>query len=142
MAATRSAGYRKNAFILCHDTADSPEGLSDDCLQLNIGESVLTLGSPEFEWRCIQAAKDSEEAVDMLTINAAIQLGINNEFGSIEKGKHADFAIFNENPLEAKTLDEFKKQKAVMTVIGGAVVYDKEEDDISQWHSMLTEQQD
>jgi hypothetical protein len=29
-----------------------------------------------------------------------------------------------------------------MTVIGGAVVYDKEEDDISQWHSMLTEQQD
>jgi predicted amidohydrolase YtcJ len=82
-----------------------------------------------------------EEAVDMLTINAALQLGISDEYGSIERGKRADFVIFDENPLDAKTLSEFKKLRSVMTIIGGTVVYDAEEDDMSQWFAMLTEQQ-
>ena len=77
----------------------------------------------------------------MLTINAAIQLGLDSGFGSIEKGKHADFVIFDENPLGADSLLSFKKIQAAMTVIDGAIVYDAEEDDRSQWYSMLTMQQ-
>ena len=142
LGSARSAGYRKNSLVLAHDMVGDSKELSDTCLQMNISESVSTLGTPEFGWRCIEAAANAGEAADMLTINAAIQLGISNESGSIEKGKHADFAIFDENPLEAKTLDDFKKIRAVMTVIGGAVVYDANDDDISEWHSMLTEQQD
>ncbi len=142
LGATRSAGYKKNAFTLAHDPVSNPKELSDACYQNDITESVLTLGTPDIDWRCIENAGSVEEAVDMLTINAAMQLGIGNEIGSIEKGKHADFVIFNENPLEAKTLSDFKRLRSVMTVMDGAIVYDGEEDDTSQWHSILNRPQD
>ena len=77
----------------------------------------------------------------MLTIDAAMLLGQGSDFGSIEKGKHADFVIFDENPFEAGSLADFKKIQAAMTVIDGNIVYDAKEDDRSQWYSMLTMQQ-
>lgn len=141
MGAARSAGYKKNALTLAHGEAADPKELAETCYRLDITESVLTLGPIDNKWLCIENAKSVEEAVDMLTVNAAVQLGIGDEYGSIEKGKRADFVIFDENPLEAKTLSEFKKLRSVMTIVGGTVVYDAEEDDISQWFAMLTEQQ-
>ena len=141
MGAARSAGYKKNALTLARDDVADPKELAETCYHLDINESVLTLGPAENKWLCIENAKSVEEAVDMLTIDAAVQLGIGGEYGSIEKGKHADFVIFDENPLDAKTLSEFKKLRSVMTIVGGTVVYDAEEDDMSQWFAMLTEQQ-
>jgi N-acyl-D-aspartate/D-glutamate deacylase len=140
LSAVRSAGYKKNALILAHDEVSGQQELSDSCYHLDISESVSTL-PPDNDWLCIEGAKSVEEAVDMLTVNAALLLGISGEFGSIVKSKHADFVIFDENPLECKTLAEFKKLHSVMTVIDGNVVYDAEEDDMSQWFAMLTEQQ-
>lgn len=140
LSAVRSAGYKKNALILAHDEVSDPEELKDNCYHLDIAESHCTL-PPDNDWLCIENAKSVEDALDMLTVNAALQLGIGSEYGSIEKGKHADFAIFDENPLDCRTLAEFKKLHAVMTVINGNVVYDAEEDDMSQWFSMLTMQQ-
>lgn len=107
-----------------------------------INESPITYGRTDDDWLCIENAKTIEEAVDMLTIDAAVQLGINNNFGSIEKGKRADFVIFDENPFEAANLDAFKKIKSAMTIINGEVVYDANEDDISEWHSLLMPQED
>jgi predicted amidohydrolase YtcJ len=141
LSATRSAGYKKNTFTLAHDQVREPQELTDTCYHLGVSESALTLHSSEDEWLCIENAKSVEEAIDMLTVNAAVQLGIGSDYGSIENGKHADFVIFNENPFEAKSLSAFKKLQAVMTVIDGNVVYDAEEDDMSQWFSMLTSQQ-
>lgn len=141
LGATRSAGYKKNAFTLAHGPVSSPEELTDTCCQLGITESAVTVGTHSDHWHCIENATSVEEAVEMLTINAALQLGISNSFGSIEKGKHADFAIFDENPLEAASLSAFKKMQAALTVMDGAIVYDAEEDDLSQWYSMLTMQQ-
>ena len=141
MEATRSAGYKKNTFTLAHDQVSDPEELTDTCYHLDINESVLTLDPPDNDWLCIENAASIEEAIDTLTVDAALQLGISSSFGSIEKGKHADFAIFEENPIEAKSLSDFKKLQAVLTVIDGAIVYDAEEDDMSQWYSMLTMQQ-
>lgn len=141
MEATRSAGYKKNTFTLAHDQVSDPKELADTCYHLDINESVLTLVPSDNDWLCLENAASVEEAIDMLTVNAALQLGISNRFGSIEKGKHADFAVFNENPIEAKSLSDFKKLQAVLTVIDGAIVYDAEEDDRSQWYSMLTMQQ-
>ncbi len=40
-----------------------------------------------------------EEALNFVTINPAIQLGIDHRVGSIEAGKDADFVIWNEHPL-------------------------------------------
>lgn len=140
LSAVRSAGYKKNALVLAHDEVADPQELTDNCYHLDITEAGCTL-QPDNDWLCIQEAKSVEEAVDMLTVNAALQLGISSDLGSIEKGKHADFVVFDENPLDCKTLSEFKKLHSSMTVIDGNVVYDAEEDDMSQWFSMLTMQQ-
>ena len=141
LGATRSAGYKKNSFTLAHDSVSDPKELTDTCYHLDINESVLTHYPSDNDWLCIENAASVEEAIDMLTVNAAIQLGISNHFGTIEKGKHADFAVFDENPIEAKSLSDFKKIQAALTVIDGTIVYDAEEDDQSQWYSMLSTQQ-
>ncbi|UCE22271.1 MAG: amidohydrolase family protein, partial [Candidatus Aminicenantes bacterium] len=59
-----------------------------------------------------------EEALKLITINPAIQLGVEKIAGSLEVGKHGDMAIFNEHPLSAYTLCE-------MTIIEGEVYFDR-----------------
>ena len=108
LTAARSAGYKKNAMILAHDEVADPKELTDNCFRSDINESVLTL-VPDNDWLCISSAKSVAEAVDMLTLEAAHKLGLGDGFGSIEAGKHADFVIFDENPLEAKNSVRIQK---------------------------------
>jgi len=42
-----------------------------------------------------------DEALKLVTINPAIQLGIDKRVGSIEVGKDADLVIYNHDPLSA-----------------------------------------
>ena len=46
-----------------------------------------------------------EQALKAITIDAAWSLGLENEIGSIEVGKQADFTILGANPLETKPED-------------------------------------
>ena len=59
-----------------------------------------------------------EEALKLVTINPAIQLGVEKIVGSLEVGKHGDIAIFHEHPLSAYTRCE-------MTIIEGEVYFDR-----------------
>jgi len=59
-----------------------------------------------------------EEALKLITINPAIQLGVERIAGSLEVNKHGDIAIFNEHPLSAYTRCE-------MTIIEGEVYFDR-----------------
>ncbi len=59
-----------------------------------------------------------EEALKLVTLNPAIQLGVEKIAGSLEVGKHGDVAIFNEHPLSAYTRCE-------MTIIEGDVYFDR-----------------
>jgi len=59
-----------------------------------------------------------EEALKLITINPAIQLGVEKIAGSLEVGKHGDIAIFNEHPLSGYTRCE-------MTIIEGKVYFDR-----------------
>ena len=67
-----------------------------------------------------------EEAVDALTIEAAEIVGMSGMLGSIEKGKRADFVVFDVNPLDC-SLQKFASLHAEMTIIDGGLVYDAEE---------------
>jgi imidazolonepropionase-like amidohydrolase len=59
-----------------------------------------------------------EEALKMITLNAAWQLGIDKVTGSIEVGKDADIAIFNGHPFAPASRVE-------MTLIDGRVFFDR-----------------
>ncbi|NOT09281.1 MAG: amidohydrolase, partial [Gemmatimonadales bacterium] len=59
-----------------------------------------------------------EEAIRMITLNAAWQLGIDKMTGSIDVGKDADIAIFNGHPFAPASRVE-------MTLIDGRVFFDR-----------------
>ena len=58
------------------------------------------------------------EALKMITLNPARQLGIASRVGTIEPGKDADLAIFNGHPLSPYS-------RCVMTLVDGDVVFER-----------------
>ena len=62
-----------------------------------------------------------DEALKMVTLNPAIQLGIDKRVGSIDVGKDADLAIYNHDPLSAYAVVE-------KTLIDGQVYFDRLKD--------------
>ncbi len=62
-----------------------------------------------------------EDALKMITLNPAIQLGISKRTGSIETGKDADLVIWSEHPFSVYS-------KVEMTMIEGEIYFDKAKD--------------
>jgi imidazolonepropionase-like amidohydrolase len=62
-----------------------------------------------------------EEALKLVTINPAIQLGIDKRVGSIDVGKDADLVIYNHDPLSAYAVVQ-------KTIIDGRVYFDRQKD--------------
>jgi imidazolonepropionase-like amidohydrolase len=58
----------------------------------------------------------ADEAMRLVTLNPAIQIGVDSRIGSIEVGKDGDFAVFTRHPLDAFA-------KNVMTLIEGEVFF-------------------
>jgi imidazolonepropionase-like amidohydrolase len=61
------------------------------------------------------------EALKLVTLNPAIQLGIDKRVGSIEPGKDADLVIWNKHPLSVYAV-------AQKSLIDGIVYFDREKD--------------
>lgn len=64
------------------------------------------------------------ECLKMITINAAMNLGIDHRVGSIEIGKDGDIAIFSHYPLRTET-------RVDMTIIEGEIFFDRSETDVA-----------
>ena len=62
-----------------------------------------------------------EQALKLVTLNPAIQLGIQDRVGSIEVGKDADVAIWNGHPFSVYSCVD-------MTFVDGVVYFDREQD--------------
>lgn len=65
-----------------------------------------------------------EEALRAVTIEAAYQLRLDDEIGTIEAGKRADFAVLEDDPLEVAP-EDLRDVRVWGTVLGG-VVYEAE----------------
>ena len=57
----------------------------------------------------------------MVTLNPAIQLGIDKRTGSIDVGKDADLVIFSQHPFSVYTMPE-------TTIIEGEIYFDRQRD--------------
>ena len=62
-----------------------------------------------------------DEALKLITINPAIQLGIDDRVGSIEVGKDGDIAIFKGHPLSIYAVPQ-------MTIVDGQIYFDIHKD--------------
>jgi imidazolonepropionase-like amidohydrolase len=62
-----------------------------------------------------------DEAIKLITINPAMQLGIDKRVGSIDVGKDADLVIYNHDPLSAYAV-------AQKTMVDGKVLFDRDKD--------------
>ncbi|MBD0327268.1 MAG: amidohydrolase family protein, partial [Pyrinomonadaceae bacterium] len=62
-----------------------------------------------------------EEALRMITLNPAIQLGIDSRVGSIDVGKDADLAIWTAHPFSVYSRVE-------TTFIEGEIFFDRQQD--------------
>lgn len=66
-----------------------------------------------------------DEALALITINAAKQLGVENRIGSLEVGKDADIAIFKNHPLSIYGVPQY-------TLVDGVVRFDRNSDSADQ----------
>jgi imidazolonepropionase-like amidohydrolase len=62
-----------------------------------------------------------DEALKLVTLNPAIQLGIDKRVGSIDPGKDADLVLYNHDPLSAYAVVQ-------KTLIDGRVYFDRQRD--------------
>jgi urease alpha subunit len=62
-----------------------------------------------------------DEALALITINPAVQLGIEARVGSIEVGKDGDLALFTADPLSVYA-------RVALTVVDGVVRFDAARD--------------
>jgi imidazolonepropionase-like amidohydrolase len=62
-----------------------------------------------------------DEALSLITLNPAKQLGIDNRVGSIETGKEGDIAIFSKHPLSVYAIP-------MVTIVDGIVRFDRAKD--------------
>ena len=62
-----------------------------------------------------------EEALKLVTLNPAMQLGIDKRVGSIDVGKDADLVIYNHDPLSAYAV-------AQKTIVDGQILFDRDKD--------------
>ncbi|HKM66951.1 MAG TPA: amidohydrolase [Candidatus Acidoferrum sp.] len=62
-----------------------------------------------------------DEALKMVTLNPAIQLGIDKRVGTIDVGKDADLVVYNHDPLSAYAVVQ-------KTLIDGRIYFDREKE--------------
>ncbi|MGH9736891.1 MAG: amidohydrolase family protein [Candidatus Acidiferrales bacterium] len=74
------------------------------------------------------------EALRLVTLNPAIQLGIDNHVGTIETGKDADLVIYNHDPLSVYAVVQ-------KTIIDGQTYFDRDQD-LARRPGLATEKQE
>lgn len=84
-----------------------------------------TSGNPPSGWQP-QEKLSMEETLRAFTLGSAYAAFWEKELGTIEEGKLADFTVFSRNLFTCKP-EEILQTRALMTVVGGEVVYRRDE---------------
>lgn len=104
---------------LANKTFETPKELANEGVKIAIITDHPVIQQqylPICAGLAVKAGLSIEEGLKAITINAAEICGISNRVGSLEKGKDADIAIFDGNPMDNFT-------KTLYTIINGEVQY-------------------
>jgi predicted amidohydrolase YtcJ len=63
-----------------------------------------------------------KQALEAYTVNAAYQFGMEEDAGSLEVGKFADFVVLDRNPLKIDP-DDIRNIRVLATIRGGMITY-------------------
>lgn len=125
----RGSGYRKNLLMLATEETITDE-MRDEFISLD-DIHVQAKEKAGFDKKKTMAtyrdARSMEEYTDMMNIETASLLGEEDKLGALDLGHYGDFAIFDVDPFQGKA-------NLVMTILGGQVVYDQEEDQTANWY--------
>jgi imidazolonepropionase-like amidohydrolase len=119
-----SWGFKEEAYDGC------PYGMQimyDAGTKMVINSDSLVIGRYLFR----EAAKilkytdiPENEALKMITLNAAESLELDDRTGSLEVGKDGDIAVFNKHPLDTTA-------KCLMTIIEGEIFFDYDKESVT-----------
>ena len=133
----RGKGY-KNMFVIASDNEPSNDEMAD---YIYWETALKTWGTNTLSQSSLCGnLQNAESAMDHLTTLAAEVIGMADQLGSVEAGKLADFAVFDENLLEL-TADMIARSHASITVLGGQIVYDAEAENDMEMYSIMASQQ-
>jgi predicted amidohydrolase YtcJ len=98
--------------------SDTPVGVPSPLLEVWV--AVNRIGFDSGKVRAPAERVDVARAMRMVTIDAAYTLGQEDNLGSIETGKFADFAVLDADPQEVDAM-KIKDIAVVATILGGRV---------------------
>jgi hypothetical protein len=102
--------------------SDAPVERGDPRIEFYAAVSRMWLdGTYGDNWR-MEEAVSREDALKMFTLWPAYASFQEDDLGSIEVGKLADFTVFSDDIMKVP-LQDILKTKAIMTVVGGDVIY-------------------
>lgn len=105
------------------DYAVTPDPYPPRAMQLAMLRTMLGEDSTVDEnilWK--EERIDFQQALDSVTINGAITMGIDDITGSIEVGKMADLVVMNDDLFEVEP-DRFYETSVYMTISEGEIIY-------------------
>lgn len=131
--AFRDKGAKDSAFVIASDF-----NLPDEVrVELTSADTIIeTWATPLVPSTVVSHSDTAEDALAQLTSEAAAITGKGGFLGAVEPGCYADFAVFDDNLLE-KGLGAFRNPSAAMTVIGGEIVYDRENEELAEMYDVM-----
>lgn len=106
--------------------SDAPVEKGDPLIEYYAAVARMSLdGYSDENWHAEQAV-DRMTALRMLTLWPAVASFAEDDLGSIRVGKQADFSVFSVDPLTVPVA-EIPKAHALLTVIGGEIVWRAED---------------
>ena len=130
----RNKGY-KNLITIASDCR-LPEEMRQSLQHCD--DVLVTWGTcPDASHPSAGSVHSVEEAISEMTVKAAAMIGMQDDLGMIEKGRIADFCVFEENPLK-KDLRTFAKMHADMTVLDGQIVYDVDAEQVEEMYDIMS----
>ena len=97
-------------------------------MQIEIGHTRQYAGEKDAPIQPLESERvDIDTMIRGFTIDAAYQLHMEDEIGSLEVGKKADLVVLDKNLFETDAY-EIHKTEVVMTLMDGNIVYQKEQE--------------